>query len=224
MKLIRLSGHSGAGKSRLLTSLKKKDLEFKKALLYTSRERRPGEIDGIDYFFRSKSDINHLPQDRFLKGHVREMLQAVDLVQLKNDIRNSYLVIVEIYYAFWLDLQKVLLHHFHGDLKIASVFLTAINPIVLKNKSLNESSKIIRIEVEKILQWRNIDTQDKILLKSKSAIQEILTAIQSHGMYDKIIFSSPEGPDGKDEWTLEDYPIGSAKRTLNEFMSLIEDL
>ena len=83
MLLLRLSGHSGAGKSRLLAELPKLDITCPRAVLYTSRLARTGERHGQDYYFLSRSAIAALPAADFYIGPVREMLQAVDLSQLE---------------------------------------------------------------------------------------------------------------------------------------------
>jgi guanylate kinase len=57
MLLLRLSGHSGAGKSRLIAALPHHGITCPRAVLYTSREQRVGEIDGRDYHFRSRAFI-----------------------------------------------------------------------------------------------------------------------------------------------------------------------
>ena len=53
-KMIILSSPSGAGKTTLVKkSQKKKTIKF--LFPYTTREPRPNEIDGKDYFFISKN-------------------------------------------------------------------------------------------------------------------------------------------------------------------------
>ena len=54
MLLIRLSGHSCAGKTRLVNALPKYGITLPRVLRYTSRAPRPEEIEGEDYFFLSR--------------------------------------------------------------------------------------------------------------------------------------------------------------------------
>ena len=53
-------------------------------MLYNSRAPRPGEADGVDYHFRSRSDIETLRRepDRYVVMDVRGDLQALDLTEL----------------------------------------------------------------------------------------------------------------------------------------------
>jgi guanylate kinase len=221
MLLIRLSGHSGAGKSRLLAALPKFGMRFKKTVLYTSRPPRLGEIDGEDYHFLSSHKIKELPRDRYFVGKVREMWQAVDLVGLNKDLQSNDTVIIEIFHQLWLNLTHIITKNPKPDLRIASVFMTAVDPEVLKNMPDEKVSKIIRENVRKILEWRNKDDQESILRRADSAVEEILTALKNPDTYSALIHSAPEGPDGKDEWTRNEHPTGLAKEALNKFLHLI---
>ncbi len=49
--LIVLSGPSGAGKDTVLEELRKRDLNMKQSISMTTRAMRPGEKDGVDYYF-----------------------------------------------------------------------------------------------------------------------------------------------------------------------------
>lgn len=57
-KLFILSGQSGVGKNTILKAVLAKHPEFHRAVTFTTREMRPGEIPGEDHFFvyREKFD------------------------------------------------------------------------------------------------------------------------------------------------------------------------
>ncbi len=63
-RLVILSGPSCVGKGPLLTALRKlrPDLagRMTKIVLYDSRSPRPGEVDGVDYRFRTREYIEGL--------------------------------------------------------------------------------------------------------------------------------------------------------------------
>jgi guanylate kinase len=93
-RLVILSGPSCVGKGPLHAALKKfyPDLaeRLPKLVLYDSRPPRPGERDGVDYHFRSRSYIEGLRNDaRFRVFEVRNDLQALDLDQLEKTLGNS---------------------------------------------------------------------------------------------------------------------------------------
>lgn len=55
--LIILSSPSGAGKSTLARRLRDWDVSIVFSISATTRTRRPGETDGVDYFFTTESDF-----------------------------------------------------------------------------------------------------------------------------------------------------------------------
>ena len=56
-KLIVISGPSGAGKSTLLAKLLAQMPELKSAVSATTRGPRPGEQEGVDYYFLSDEEF-----------------------------------------------------------------------------------------------------------------------------------------------------------------------
>jgi guanylate kinase len=86
-RLVILSGPSCVGKSPLAKALAKFYPELRKTLqplvLYNSRDTRPGELDGVDYHFRSRKQIENLKaKDHIVVMDVRGDLQALDLQEL----------------------------------------------------------------------------------------------------------------------------------------------
>ena len=67
-KLFVISGASGVGKSTVLTQVmaKRKDLSF--SVSATTRAPRPGEVDGVSYYFVSKEKfLDMIQKDEFLE-------------------------------------------------------------------------------------------------------------------------------------------------------------
>ncbi|MDX9905124.1 MAG: hypothetical protein RBS55_00910 [Bacteroidales bacterium] len=224
MLLIRLSGHSCAGKTRLVIALGQQGLTCPKVLRYTSRAPRSGETDGEDYFFRTREYIASLPEKDFLVGPVRNMMQAFDLHHIETLLRSNPVVIIEIYPALWPMLISRMSERLGNDLKTASVFLTAVDPRQIKLfRTKEEKAGYIASEVYKMLLFRNKDHVEDIKIRACSAAVEILEALSPAGrkQYEKIIFSAPEGPDGQDEWTREYEPAGQAKTALEDFITMI---
>ena len=58
--LIIISSPSGAGKSSLASELVKSDENLKFSISFTTRDKRPGEVNGKDYFFVSESSFEDL--------------------------------------------------------------------------------------------------------------------------------------------------------------------
>ena len=68
-KLIVLSGPSGAGKSTIVKHLlENNDLNLTYSISVTSRSKRPGEVDGKDYYFMSIDEFKErIDENRFLE-------------------------------------------------------------------------------------------------------------------------------------------------------------
>ncbi|NNK98237.1 MAG: hypothetical protein HKO88_04245 [Xanthomonadales bacterium] len=86
-----LAGPSCVGKSPLWKSIQRFHPELSQdtrpLVLYNSREPRPGELDGVDYHFRSTDQILDLDgDDNFVVMNVRGDTQAIDIPQLGRDL------------------------------------------------------------------------------------------------------------------------------------------
>jgi hypothetical protein len=222
MILLRLSGHSGAGKTRLINLLPQYGINCKKVIRYTSRLPRVGETPGDDFFFKSREYIESLPEKDFLVGPVRNIVQAFDLRQIEEDLRKNDSVLVEIYPGLWPALISRLEERMQQKITTASVFMTAADPAMIRKfRKKTEKAGYISSEVYKILINRNKDNLEDIKVRAQAAQEEILGTLSPEGrkMYDKIIHSAPEGPDGEDDWTREERPVGQAKIALEEFIA-----
>ncbi|HOB27781.1 MAG TPA: hypothetical protein PKJ07_06535, partial [Bacteroidales bacterium] len=90
-KLLIISGPSGVGKSPLLKAFNKLypniAKNYKKLILYNSRPARPNEIDGDDYYFRTKDYLKSLRTNKnYLVFDVRDDIQALDINELVNNL------------------------------------------------------------------------------------------------------------------------------------------
>lgn len=56
-KLFVISGSSGVGKGTLLNMLLKQHPDLKLSISATTRKPRPGEVDGVNYFFTDKQEF-----------------------------------------------------------------------------------------------------------------------------------------------------------------------
>jgi len=101
--LIVLSGPSGVGKDTVLHHMKQRDLPFHFVVTATTREKREGEVHGVDYFFVSKSEFARMiEEDELLeyaivyndhkgipKQQVREALASGKDVVMRVDVQGA---------------------------------------------------------------------------------------------------------------------------------------
>ena len=67
--LIVLSGPSGVGKGTVRKALfDDEETNFKYSISMTTRDKREGEVDGVDYFFKTHEEFEELiEQDKFIE-------------------------------------------------------------------------------------------------------------------------------------------------------------
>lgn len=67
-KLFVISGSSGVGKGTVINAFLKKRPEFKLSISYTTRKKREGEVEGVNYFYRSREEfLKGIENDEFLE-------------------------------------------------------------------------------------------------------------------------------------------------------------
>ena len=105
-KLVVLSGPSGAGKSTVIGQLLQKRDDISFSVSATTRDPRPGETDGVNYYFRSYTEFQEMVrQGQFLehaeyagncygtpRGPVDELLRAGRTVILDIEVQGAFQV------------------------------------------------------------------------------------------------------------------------------------
>ncbi|MBU0278935.1 guanylate kinase [Gemella sp. zg-1178] len=72
--LIVLSGPSGVGKGTVRKAIFKNGVDFEYSISMTSRNKRSGEIEGVDYFFKTREEFEELIE----QGELLEYAKYVD--------------------------------------------------------------------------------------------------------------------------------------------------
>lgn len=71
MPVVVITGQSGAGKGTLIKRLLGEFPQLELAVSATTRPQRPGEVEGVHYYFISAEEFDHrLGEDEFLEYHV----------------------------------------------------------------------------------------------------------------------------------------------------------
>ena len=96
--LIIVSGFSGAGKGTIMKELTSRYEQYALSVSATTRAPRPGEEDGVAYFFRTKKEFEQMIEDGALigyahygtpKAYVEEQLAAGHDVILEIEIQGA---------------------------------------------------------------------------------------------------------------------------------------
>ncbi len=227
-RLVILSGPSCVGKSPLYKSLGKffPDLHktLHKLVLMNSRDPRPGEIDGVDYHFRTRAQIEKLRGDsRYAVLEARSDLQAVDVEELQSLLqRGSAIFEGNPYVGCALQAHPGL-----ANVTRLSIFLSPLSKEEIeflkapeRNISLEDlltdimRRKLLRRTRRQKGELSAVDLKN-IETRASSAYRELQTACQ----FDYVI-PNHDGEDS-DNWEAFYYLIGDARKTLDAFVGLL---
>jgi len=217
------------GKSPLAKALRRLHPEWSKRLqplvLYNSRSPRPGELDGLDYHFRTHSQIQAFKADnRYALLEVRGDLQALDLEELLSVLSRGDVFFEGNPFVG----MTMLIHPRMKDVNRISVFLSPLSRdeiTYLKAPELNVSLEDLVTDIMRRKLLRRTHRQkgelsakdlENIERRARSAYSEM----QQAWNFDYVI----PNHDGEDceHWDAFYYPLGDARNSLKAFVALLE--
>lgn len=226
-RFIMLCGPSCVGKGPLHFALIKffphLAKKLKKLVLYNSRAPRPGEQDGVDYFFAPRRVIESFPSDRYLVLNVRGDLQALELTELEKALQEGLSPFFEGNPFIATEVQNfpavqripqlsVFLSPLAREeilfLKASGVSLPEFISDVMRRKLLRRTQK-----QKGILSLKDLENIES---RAKSAFSEMQLAHR----FDYVL-PNHDGEDSEN-WEQFYYPLGDARRTLQSFASILQ--
>jgi guanylate kinase len=226
-RLVILSGPSCVGKSPLAKALAKFHPELWRTLhplvLYNSRAPRPGEVDGVDYYFRSREQVESLNgKEHFVAMDVRGDLQALDLQELAGLLAKGN-VLFEGNPFVGRALQT---HPALAEVKRLSVFMSPVSRdevLFLKAQPGISLSDLVTDVMRRKLLRRTRRQKNELSLKdleniekrASSAYRELRDA--HHFQY---VIANHDGEDSEN-WDAFYYPLGDARVALAAFAALL---
>jgi guanylate kinase len=226
-RFIILSGPSCVGKGPLHNAFSKFYPEqaavLRKLVLYNCRAPRPGEIDGKDYRFRPREEIERLGRnENFIVLDVRGDLQAVDLSEVDRGLAQG-----ELFFEGNPFIGRKLLEALASKVSLLSVFLAPLSReeiLFLGSPDRNVSLPDFVTDVMRRKLLRRTQRQKGILsLKDLENIERrassAYTELKDAWRFDYVI-SNHDGEDSEN-WDAFYYPVGDAGKTLNIFAELI---
>lgn len=226
-RLIILSGPSCVGKSPLSMALGRFYPEIKASLrplvLYNDRGPRPGEKDGVDYYFRTRQHIDSLKSDsKYIVLDVRGDLQALDTKELKELLQQGDVFFEGNPFVGSLLLKESRLN----DIPKLSMFMSPISKdeiLYLKNSDSNVAipDLITDIMRRKLLrrtrrQKTELSLKDleNIEKRASSAYRELCMAYQF-----MHVIANHDGEDSEN-WDAFYFPLSDALKSLQTFVAL----
>ena len=227
-RLVVLSGPSCAGKSPLSKALARFYPELRRRLqplvLYTSRAPRPGEAEGVDYFFRTREHVAALKaEERYVVLDVRGDLQALDLEQVSSLLRTG-----DAFFEGNPFVGRTLQTHrqFAGFEKL-SIFLSPLSReelVFLKAPERNVSLPDFVTDVmrRKLLRRTRRQKGDLSLADLESIERRAASAYRElqEARHFSYVISNHDGEDSEN-WDGFHYPLGDARGALLTFVALL---
>ncbi len=228
-RLVILSGPSCAGKSPLYKVLGKfypeLHAQLQKLVLFNSRDPRPGELDGVDFHFRTRVQVEALRQDeRYAVLEARRDLQALDIQELEERLRHA-----DVFFEGNPFVALSLMTHCGlANVKRLSVFLSPLSKeeiIYLQAPARNVSLPALLTEIMRRKLLRRTQRQKGYLsaadladieTRASSAYHELQAAWQF-----EYVIPNHDGEDS-DNWEGFYYLIGDARKTLEAFAGLLQ--
>ncbi len=159
-KMIILSSPSGAGKTTLVKKISSKK-KYKISISHTTREPRPNEIDGLDYFFISKEKFQMLiNENAFLEyANVFKNLYGSTKEQVFSNLDSGQNVLFDIDWQGARQIKNKTLNY-----KLISFFILPPSKDVLFKRLISRGEnkdEIIQMRMQQfdkdILHWKDYD-------------------------------------------------------------------
>jgi guanylate kinase len=228
-RLVILSGPSCVGKSPLDRALKRLYPDVRNKLqplvLYNSRDPRQGEVNGVDYHFRTRDQIMEMQDDhRFVIMDVRGDLQVLDLLDLELLLKKG-----DVFYEGNPFTGKLLITHpVIQKVKKLSVFMSPLSKeeityLLTPEFNIDLPDIISNIMRRKLLRRTrkqkgelSLKDLENIEKRAGSAYRELMQAC--HFQY---VLPNHDGEDSE-HWDAFYYLLGDARRVALAFIDLLE--
>jgi guanylate kinase len=228
-RLVILSGPSCVGKSPLRRALARlyPDLwdTLHELVLFNSRAPRPGEREGVDYYFRSRKEIEALESS----GHhvvlgVRGDLQAVDVEALQKVVERG-----DVFFEGNPFVGRLLdTHPSLAKVERLSIFMSPLSKEEIEflrapARHLSLPEFVADVMRRKLLRRTrahkgelSLGDLENIETRSRSAYRELTDA-----WHFQHVIPNHDGEDS-DNWEALPYPVGDARRSLLAVVALLE--
>jgi guanylate kinase len=229
-RFVILSGPSCVGKGPLYSALRKfhPDLAggLKQVVLYNSRDPRPGEQEGVDYYFRPRAEIEELAKKPgFVSAIVRGDLQAIEIASIQAILDRDMDAFFEgnpFIPAKLGELKKLLEIH---TLKVFLAPLSQEEIVFLKDPQQRTNLEKLLPDIMRRKLLRRTKRQKIILsLKDLENIEQrvasAIVELREAWKFDYVI-PTHDGEDSE-HWDAFYYPIGDARKALLAFAALLQ--
>ena len=229
-RFVILSGPSCVGKGPLYSALRKfyPDLagRLKQLVLYNSRDPRPGEQEGVDYYFRSRAKIEELAKKSgFTSAIVRGDLQAIEAASIQAILdqgKDAFFEGNPFIPAKLRELSEL------QEIQTLRVFLSPLSQdeiLFLKDPQQRTNLEkllpdIMRRKLLRRTKRQKINLSLKDLENIEKRVASAIVELREGWKFDYVI-PNHDGEDSE-HWDAFYYPIGDARKALLAFAALLQ--
>ncbi len=186
--ILVLSGPSGCGKSSLLKELFKKEGNIYFSISTTTREKREGEVEGVDYFYIPKEEFDEgIDNGLFLEwAKVHGNYYGTSLISVMKALKQGKLVVFDI------DIQGHESIREEFDKITTSLFITTPTQKSLRerlvNRGTDENEAIERRLKNALSEMTKIDKFDYLLINDNfdETLENLHTIVKSSRLKSKM--------------------------------------
>ena len=228
-RLVILSGPSCVGKSPLEKALAKFYPQLRGALrklvLYNCRAPRPGELEGVDYYFRTRPQLEALrAQSRYAVFDVRGDLQALDIEELQALLKESNVLFEGNPFVG----RALLTHPGLAGINRLSIYLSPLSKdevVYLQAPERNVTlpdllTEVMRHKLLRRVSHMKLELSAKDLANVEQRAASTYVELKEAWHFDYVI-PNHDGEDS-DNWEAFYYPLGDARKALSAFAALLE--
>ena len=229
-RFVILSGPSCVGKGPLYSALRKfyPNLagRLQQVVLYNSRDPRPGELEGVDYYFRHRAEIEDLARKPgFTSAIVRGDLQAIEIASIQKILdqdKDAFFEGNPFIPAKLSESDELLgiptLKVFLSPLSQEEIlFLTDPSQRANLEKLLPE---VMRRKLLRRTKRQKINLSLEDLENIEKRVASAIVELREAWKFDYVI-PNHDGEDSE-HWDAFYYPIGDARKTLLAFSALLQ--
>ncbi|OPZ92642.1 MAG: Guanylate kinase [Firmicutes bacterium ADurb.Bin419] len=183
--LVVVSGPSGTGKGTLLSNLKEKENNIRFSVSATTRNPRNGEVDGINYFFKTHEEFDTMIKNNELVEWVKycDNYYGTPKKCIEDTIKSGYDCLLEIEVEGALNIKKI-----YPD--CVSIFILPPSFKELRRRIEGrgtEQQEVIDKRMDKaIKEMHYVDKYDYVVVNDK--IEEAVQSVTSIIMSEKLKF------------------------------------
>lgn len=229
-RLIFLAGPSCMGKGTLLKTLKKfhRDLwrRLQRVALYNSRPPRPGEPDGVEFYFRPRAKVEELVRRKDLLAlEVRGDLHALNVRKLHKVLARGDALMIDSPFL----MRSLRSHPEFPKVPVVSVMLAPLSREEILFFKSNRNTVIPFADLVADLMRRKLlrrSRRQKNILSLRDLEEVEIRAgnaaieLREAHLFDHVLVNH-EGGDNE-YWSSFYHPIGDPRKTLDAFVAILQ--